>query len=1067
MRANPRLLQALAFSTTAWLASYAQTSPSPDAFVQDAVVETESPTTDVSPSEYVVLLKAPSLAAAVADARAQGRVMTPEEQRRYAAQLRSAHDALSQQLSAAGATEITRAGKAVNAIFVIADAATANRIAGIGGVRSVQAVVDFQRHSVPVEEYKEVTPHIGAASLRHSGVDGRGVRVAVLDSGIDYTHAAFGGAGTAEAFFAAYGRSQLHEENRLPVAWPQGRVMGGFDFVGERWPNGPLQPDPDPIAAPSANNSLGFVGTDGSHGTSVADILAGGPFAERPDNHGVAPGASLYAVKVCSAVSTSCSGIAMVQGIEWALDPNGDDSIDDAVDVINMSLGANFGQRENPAAEAAANAVRVGVIVCAAAGNAGDNPYIVSSPASVPEVISVAQTSMPRSRTYRIDFTSSVGVNSNIALTASLPWAPVRGNVSGVLARPADPLACGLLPDGSLSSTVALVDRGNCNVSDKVAYAQAAGAVAVIIANNVPGDPPSFINSAPPPGLPPDFQITIPALVISQADGNFLKSRLAAGETLTMFFSETAFTDMSSTIVTTSSRGPTMTTNLMKPEVGAPGASLAAVAGAGTGFEAFGGTSGATPVVAGVAALLRQQYPGISPLEAKARIMNNAYADIFQNRVTQPGVRTPISRAGAGEVRADAALAARASAWVVGANGAPSVPALSFGYWRLSSQQSFTQIVRVKNETAQDRSFSISSHVRHAPGDPGAVVLVAPPSIHVPAQSSAEFAVTLTVDPAKLRNWNTNSGTFGADGTLLASHEYSGFLRLEDALDTLQLPWHILPHRAHRGVVSASSYTLGSGAPLLSNSASSIDAVATVYALTGTSPRLRAGSYAAPGENFAVTDIQNVGVRLVDFGATIGLGLEFAITTWDRHTHANYPAMFQVLLDVNDDGRTDWIVFNQRVSSTTPDWRNAVYLQGSGWSVAYGTYFTHTDFNSANVVLQVPLSRIGQTVPTAPSPNAVANPIAPGQPIRFTVQAFDNYFTGLLSDSVGPMIYVPSSPRYVANGTLGTVAAAPGATTPIHITSTGVESSTSQSGLLLLFQHGRTRFESHAIRVTP
>ena len=59
------------------------------------------------------------------------------------------------------------------------------------------------------------------------------------------------------------------------------------------------------------------------------------------------PGASLYAVKVCSAISTSCSGVAILQGIEYALDPNGDGNVADAVDVINMSLGSSYGQRED------------------------------------------------------------------------------------------------------------------------------------------------------------------------------------------------------------------------------------------------------------------------------------------------------------------------------------------------------------------------------------------------------------------------------------------------------------------------------------------------------------------------------------------------------------------------------------------------------------------------------------------------------------------------------------------------------------------------------------------------
>ena len=84
--------------------------------------------------------------------------------------------------------------------------------------------------------------------------------------------------------------------------------------------------------------------------------------------------------------------------MDFALDPNGDGDTCDAVDVINMSLGSDYGQIEDDLSLAATNAVKLGVVVVVSAGNGANKPYVVGSPSTAPGVISVAQTQVPSAK---------------------------------------------------------------------------------------------------------------------------------------------------------------------------------------------------------------------------------------------------------------------------------------------------------------------------------------------------------------------------------------------------------------------------------------------------------------------------------------------------------------------------------------------------------------------------------------------------------------------------------------------------------------------------------------------
>ncbi len=976
--------------------------------------------------DVVVQLSGVPLALANGEnAHREGGVMSRAQQIAHSQVIRRSQDEVLAKVIALGGREIARVRIAYNAAIVRIDASKLAEVAAIPGVSTVQRVNDYRI------SLSETVPYIGASAAQHVGLDGHGVTVAVLDSGVDYTHRNLGGPGTAAAYQAAYGTSSSDPRNTtLDGLFPTAKVIGGYDFVGEAW-NGtrggpPLTPDPDPIA----------LGGSGGHGTHVADIIAG---RSNDGKHvGVAPGASLLAVKVCSAVSTACSGIALLEGIDFALDPNGDGSMDDAVDVINMSLGALYGQREDSTGAAAENAARAGVVVVAAAGNDADKPYIVSSPSEAPDVISVAQTAVPSAAAIPLVVNSPASLAKSYGNTATIEWAPIGDGVTAdVVFAGRGCVSLGDTIPAGVAGRIALIERGACNISEKVREASDAGAVGVLIGLVAGGDAISFSNGGQCP--PPDGTCK-PTLVIQQS----LSQAIQASSGVNATISEDNAIMLVGSMASTSARGPSFDRNQIKPDIGAPGASVSAVAGTGDGEESFGGTSGATPMVAGSAAILLQAYPYRAPWQIKSLLMNTAETEVFTNAATQPGALAPITRIGGGEVRVDRALASSTAAW----DTQRRTGSLSFGYLNVSAPITLVRKVRVQNYSHFNRLYSVSNEFRYASDETGAVQLVMPGSLFVPAHGSRTFDVLMRIDPSKLPHWSLDGGPDGGNGALLQTVEFDGYISLKDSRDDVHLAWQVLPHKSaavhvlNRSIVIDSHH---SGSLVLQNFSNAQAGDFDIFALTGTSPRIPRRDLPADGDDFAVTDIASVGVRFVE-----GAYLQFAINTFDRRAHPAYPAEFDVLIDTNLDGEPDYVVFTLENAGVGASGQTIVEAARLSNSTITSAFYADADLDSGNMIMTVPLAAVG---------------LSPHTKFSFTVVAFDNYFTGQPTDVVENMVFTPDTPRFTTSGIeTGTVAPRSGGAIDVDEVDGGAHASPSQSGLLLLYRDARVEAEAISVR---
>jgi minor extracellular serine protease Vpr len=679
-------------------------------------------------------------AASVAEARAAAAVrrLDPDREQAVASAARAQHAAAESFVSARGGRVLSHLEHAVNGLKVRIDRADLDAVARLPGVVQVMRV--------PLHHLDNVTgvPFIGApqAWAQAPGLRGEGEKIAVIDTGIDYTHADFGGPGTVAAWNAARAARSQAPDPAL-FGCPACKVKGGTDLVGDDYDANPLDSTYQPVPHPGPN-PLDCNG----HGTHVSGTAAG--YGVTPDGKtyagpydaaayaspgfligpGVAPKADLYMVRVFG-----CAGSTdvVVEAIDWAVQHD--------VDVISMSLGSDYGAADDVDSLAAANAVRAGITVVAASGNAGPDEYITSSPAAGRGVISVAamdaHASFPGASLALTPGATVTAIDANGATFSDGTTYPVAvlyntpGVASSGVSLGCNPAEYSTTTGGTdVTGKLVVTRRGACARVFRAGAAQHFGGVAALMINNASSLPPY---EGPIPGGASDPNqgniyepVTIPFFGVAQADGAAVAAAASIAAT-NVDLPNPGFERVASF----SSGGPLIGDSSFKPSLAAPGVSVFSSAmGTGDGGVFLSGTSMATPHVAGVAALTRQAHPDWSEADQRSAILQTASVALTQDysaRLLGGGVVQP-----SGATRTQAVVYAPDAA----------MNNLSFGEAELSRDFVGRRELRVRNHGSSAITFHLAAS--QASGGP-AQVAFSRPSVRVPPGGDASVVVTLTV----------------------------------------------------------------------------------------------------------------------------------------------------------------------------------------------------------------------------------------------------------------------------------------------------------------------------------
>jgi subtilisin family serine protease len=592
-------------------------------------------------------------------------------------------------------------------------AAALKKLQGVRAVYPVVTIPMAPRQSASPELIHALTMTGADVAQSEIGLTGRGVKVAVMDTGIDYHHPDLGG---------GFG--------------PGFRVVTGFDFVGDRFnaigSGGALVPHPD-------NNPDDCNG----HGTHVAGIIGASGDPATGGARGVAPEVTFGAYRVFGCTGSTTADI-MLAAMERAQA--------DGMDVLNMSIGAAFQTwPQYPTAVAADALVAAGMVVVTSIGNAGAfGVYSASAPGVGRNVIGVG--SIENSHVTVATFILNPGERvvgyttlGGTATAAGPPPPPTTGTTPEIVY-----VGRGCI-DGNLTETgnqtdpylgnpagkVALITRGVCSFDEKYRRAADAGAAGVIVENNAPG---IFFGG---------FVVSrgIFGIGISQADGTAVRGLVAPTAT----WSDDSIDVPNPTGGLTSSFSSYgLNAELqLKPNIAAPGGLIrSTVPLEQGGYDTISGTSMASPHVAGAAALFLQAHPNATPAAIKAALQNSADPVLWSGN---PGLgfNEPVHRQGAGMVDIDDAIAATTAI-------DPSELSLGEDLRPAGALRPHERRLTITNNGDQPVTYTfvnvpaIGTGNTFVPSFLGNFATLVPDgaSLTVPAGGSATFDVAITPNPA-------------------------------------------------------------------------------------------------------------------------------------------------------------------------------------------------------------------------------------------------------------------------------------------------------------------------------